>query len=410
VNSFIASLKEAYHRLVKSYKSSYQESGCWGKALLILVPVLLALCLLTSPLTFFAPEPTLTPEGQLVMAATAPVDTMAESGPALRATSPATHQPDSTRAPSPTPSPPATSTSTPTPTSTPTSTSTSTATPTASPTPEPTATKTPQPPTPSSTPPTTPSAALPEGQLVNVQQVIDGDTIEVLVEGQAVRVQYIGVDTPEWDEPLFDEASGANKRLVAGQTVLLVKDVSEVDPYDRLLRYVYLQDGTFVNSELVRLGYARAAAYPPDVAHQALFSALEEEARSAGLGIWSQPVQAAEPTVASTPAGPAPPPPTSSTVVTISAVDKSAEYVDLLNTGSQAVDLTGWILRSEKGFQDCPLAGVIQPGETLRVWALASDAGQGGYNCGFQSNIWNNSEPDPAVLIDPQGVEVARYS
>ncbi|MGW8318607.1 MAG: thermonuclease family protein [Candidatus Promineifilaceae bacterium] len=408
MNSVIAGLREAYHRLAKSYKTSYQESGCWGKALLILVPILLALCLLTSPLTFFAPEPTPTPDGQLVSVATGPAEVTADLSPTEPATSPPTLQLDPTRAPSPTPSPRATSTSAPTATSTPTATPTATAT--ASPMPEPTVTKTPQPPAPSSTAPATPSVALPEGLLATVQQVVDGDTIEVLIEGQAVRVQYIGVDTPEWDEPLFDESSGANERLVAGQTVLLVKDVSEVDPYDRLLRYVYLQDGTFVNAELVRLGYARAAAYPPDVAHQALFSALEEEARSAGLGIWGQPVQAAEPTVTSTPVGPAPPPPASGAAVTISAVDKSAEYVDLLNTGSQAVDLTGWILRSEKGFQDCRLEVVIQPGETLRVWALASDAGQGGYNCGFASNIWNNSEPDPAVLIDTQGVEVARYS
>jgi hypothetical protein len=93
----------------------------------------------------------------------------------------------------------------------------------------------------------------------------------------------------------------------------------------------------------------------------------------------------------------------------IVGVNKSAEYVDIQNIGGAAVDLGGWILRSEKGNQDCGLGGSIDPGQVLRIWALVEDAGQGGYNCGFGSNIWNNSESDPAVLIDPSGVEVSRW-
>ena len=74
----------------------------------------------------------------------------------------------------------------------------------------------------------------------------------------------------------------------------------------------------------------------------------------------------------------------------------------------QRVDLAGWTLLSKKGQQSCALSGAPEPGETLRVWALAADRGLGGLNCGFESNIWNNSEPDPAVLIDPNGVQVSR--
>lgn len=75
------------------------------------------------------------------------------------------------------------------------------------------------------------------------------------------------------------------------------------------------------------------------------------------------------------------------------------------------VDLSGWVLHSEKHGsekQDCALAGLIQPGQTLRIWALAKDADQGGFNCGFGSNIWNNSESDAAVLLDPSGAAVSR--
>lgn len=126
------------------------------------------------------------------------------------------------------------------------------------------------------------------GDLAAVTRIIDGDTIEVEINGQMYRVRYIGMDTPERGDPFFDEATAANRQLVEGQAVTLVKDVSETDRYGRLLRYIYLSDGTFVNAELVRQGYALVATFPPDVAHQALFVQLQQEARDAGLGLWGQ--------------------------------------------------------------------------------------------------------------------------
>lgn len=83
--------------------------------------------------------------------------------------------------------------------------------------------------------------------------------------------------------------------------------------------------------------------------------------------------------------------------------------MDIRNVGGQPVNLSGWVLRSEKGNQDCGLGGVIEAGATLRIWAMSEDSDKGGYNCGFGSNIWNNSERDPAVLFNAQGIEVSRY-
>jgi hypothetical protein len=94
--------------------------------------------------------------------------------------------------------------------------------------------------------------------------------------------------------------------------------------------------------------------------------------------------------------------------VIIVMVDKRAECVDIQNITETPLDLTGWHLVSERGNQGCPLAGVIQPSETLRIWAMTEDAARGGYNCGFGTNIWNNSERDPAVLYDATGREVDR--
>jgi len=128
-----------------------------------------------------------------------------------------------------------------------------------------------------------------EAQVVDV---VDGDTINVRIEGQEYAVRYIGIDTlethhaekgVEWMGP---EATQANEDLVSGRTVYLEKDVSETDHYGRLLRYVYCVDGTFVNETLVRRGYAQSSTYPPDVAHQDLFLRAQREAREAERGLW----------------------------------------------------------------------------------------------------------------------------
>ncbi len=138
-------------------------------------------------------------------------------------------------------------------------------------------------------PTATPSAVRTEATCV---RVIDGDTIEVLVDSRTYKVRYIGIDTPEMDDTRPDilalaaEATEVNRDLVEGQVVDLEKDVSETDRHGRLLRYVYVED-TFVNAELVALGYAQAGTYPPDVKYDDLFLQLQAEAQEAGLGLWA---------------------------------------------------------------------------------------------------------------------------
>jgi len=78
----------------------------------------------------------------------------------------------------------------------------------------------------------------------------------------------------------------ANRQMVEGKEVRLEKDVSETDKYDRLLRYVYVND-TLVNAELVKLGLAEAKAYPPDTRYQDYLEKLEKQAKSAGKGMWA---------------------------------------------------------------------------------------------------------------------------
>ena len=135
-----------------------------------------------------------------------------------------------------------------------------------------------------------------DGELVQVIDVIDGDTIRVeRADGSIERVRYIGIDTPEighepgeTGEPWGREAADANRRLVEDEQVLLERDVSETDRYDRLLRYVWIEakDGwLMVNGELVSLGLAEVRAYEPDTRHHAWLSELEQDARASGTGM-----------------------------------------------------------------------------------------------------------------------------
>ncbi len=131
--------------------------------------------------------------------------------------------------------------------------------------------------------PNAPGAPTTNGEQGVVTRVVDGDTIDVNLNGEVVRVRYIGMNTPERDEACYKEAVDANAALVNGQTVRLVKDQSETDRFDRLLRYIYVGD-TFVNARLVEDGFAEVVSYPPDTANFDYFRSLEDQARNASRG------------------------------------------------------------------------------------------------------------------------------
>ena len=116
-----------------------------------------------------------------------------------------------------------------------------------------------------------------------VDRIIDGDTIDVLIDGQTYRVRYIGVNTPERDEACFTAATEANAAYVEGQMVRLVKDSSETDRFGRLLRYIYVGD-VLVNAELVAGGWAESRRYRPDDELYDYLEGLEETAVSQQIG------------------------------------------------------------------------------------------------------------------------------
>jgi micrococcal nuclease len=126
-----------------------------------------------------------------------------------------------------------------------------------------------------------------------VVRAVDGDTVEARIGDRVEDVRYIGVDTPETVKPgtpvqcFGHRASDFDRRLVEGRRVRLVFGVERRDVYGRLLAYVYIGH-RFVNAELVRRGFARTLAIPPNTLHRALFRRLELGAARAGRGLWGR--------------------------------------------------------------------------------------------------------------------------
>lgn len=136
-----------------------------------------------------------------------------------------------------------------------------------------------------------PGGAAPPAATAEVLRVVDGDTIEVELEGRTEDVRYIGIDTPETVKPgspvecFGPEASATNESLVENATVTLRFDRELRDAYGRLLAYVFVGD-TFVNAELIRRGMARTLEIEPNTARAAQLGELEQDAGSAGRGLW----------------------------------------------------------------------------------------------------------------------------
>jgi micrococcal nuclease len=245
---------------------------------------------------------------------------------------------------------------------------------------------------------------------ITVTRVIDGDTIEVDIEGVLYTVRYIGIDTPELDDErpefcaLAQEATRYNRQLVEGQEIRLEKDVSETDHYGRLLRYVYVGD-TFVNAELVSAGLAWAEAYPPDTKYQDVFDEAESEAMLAKIGIWQEEEI-----------------PLPIFVENVQITDifydglvpnvESDEYVEITNLGDQPQNLLGCVLVDiDEGYPSFTfLDYTLQPGESVRVYTNEYHPEWGGFSFESPSAVWNNSEPDTAALYDNQGNELSRMS
>lgn len=133
-----------------------------------------------------------------------------------------------------------------------------------------------------------------------VEGIVDGDTVRVIAspdgampEGGSIRVRLLNIDTPEGARDGRAAACGADaaterlERLIApGDLVWLAADQEDRDAYDRLLRAMWTDDGTFVNELLAEEGYAEVVLIGPNDRFHDRIAAAAERAQQAGRGIW----------------------------------------------------------------------------------------------------------------------------
>lgn len=122
-------------------------------------------------------------------------------------------------------------------------------------------------------------------------RVVDGDTLVIEMNSGSEKIRLIGVDTPETVHPqkpveyYGKEASAFTQRMVENKIVRLEYDWQQRDKYGRILAYVYLEDGTFLNAEIIKHGYGFAyTRFPFKYFNE--FREYEKQARESKLGLW----------------------------------------------------------------------------------------------------------------------------
>jgi micrococcal nuclease len=273
---------------------------------------------------------------------------------------------------------------------------------------------------------------------VEVVRVIDGDTFEVrFPDGHTEDVRLLGVDTPEvhvavdpaefegipdseagrdWLRDWGHKASEFARLRVRGETVTIAVDpaADRRGSYGRLLVYVYV-DGTNLNLALIEQGYARL--YESEFSLREQFAAVETTARTNDVGLWNFDGST---TVPPTEATTTPPPVVAdggvSLVVAKIHADAAGndhdnandEYVVLENTGSSAIEMTGWTLRDEFGHRfEFPDGFTLGPGESVTIRTGHGTNTETTLYWGSDTAIWNNGG-DTVIVRDADGTVVVK--
>lgn len=240
---------------------------------------------------------------------------------------------------------------------------------------------------------------LQEGIFV-VTNVIDGDSIEV--NGKE-KVRYIGVNTPEKNQPYYTEAVEKNKSLVLNKQVKLQYDVQRQDTYGRTLAYVYV-DNIFINNELIKSGVAISETIQPNSSQQDLFVQAQKQARESCSGMWSS---LCSPTAK---------------CITITGVnnpkgndtkDINNEWIQMKNVCQSQVSLSNWLLKDNSASNSYTFKSLtIRPNQTFTLHSgCGTDTAIDIYwACPAQKNsVWNN-DGDHAFLYNEKKELVADYS
>lgn len=124
-----------------------------------------------------------------------------------------------------------------------------------------------------------------------VREALTGDSVRL--EGGKI-LRYIGLQSPPLQSliPLVRQQGAQalefNRHLVEGQKVQIVWDSQIRDNQNRLLGYVFLEDGAFVNQALLKAGHAKALVVAPNLKYAGLFRRAELNARRQKRGLWQK--------------------------------------------------------------------------------------------------------------------------
>lgn len=128
-----------------------------------------------------------------------------------------------------------------------------------------------------------------------VVRVVDGDTLDVTVDGVRTRVRVVGINTPETVDPrrpvqcYGPESSAEAKRLLAGETVWLETDPAQsaTDSFGRRLAFVWIDNRSDFGLTMIKGGYATEFTYRLAHRYQKQYRAAEATARAEAVGLWS---------------------------------------------------------------------------------------------------------------------------
>jgi endonuclease YncB( thermonuclease family) len=228
-------------------------------------------------------------------------------------------------------------------------------------------------------------------ELFRVKQVYDGDTV-LLEDGRKVR--YLGINSPEFQEPFYLKAKRFNESLVLGKEIRLEFDQEGADSYNRILAYVYVGD-QMVNARLVGEGLAHVFFIGPNRKHNALLLQAQAAAKQRRAGIWSARARPKDLKI------------TNVHLADPDMPDPYAPYVRIANLSKGLIRLVGYVLSNESGqryrFPDV----AIDPGYTVLVASKGQkdgidERGQMVVHWPTQGSVWDTRE-DTAFLIDPSG-------
>jgi micrococcal nuclease len=120
--------------------------------------------------------------------------------------------------------------------------------------------------------------------------VNDGDTVTIKMASKEHRCRLIGIDAPEMEQEPWGERAREHLRKIvkdAQWRVFVETDIVKRDKYERLLVYLWTEDGMMINERMILEGNAVLFTVQPNSKYADRFSKAQRVAREKRLGIWA---------------------------------------------------------------------------------------------------------------------------